>query len=72
MFALLGRQASSSDLTADLYQGAYFKGAESISLPWYESKAGKNAVEEDAFKMVLPRYFEEKGGERHRNACLRF
>lgn len=71
MPAIFGRKVSSSDLTADLSQRAYFKGAESISLPWHEIKAGKNAVE-DVFKMVLHRYFEEKSRERHKNACLMF
>lgn len=71
MPAIIGKKVNSSDLTADLSQRAYFKGAESISLPWHEIKAGKNAVE-DVFKMVLHRYFEEKGGETHRNVCLMF
>lgn len=72
MPAIVGRKVSSSDLTADLSQRADFKGAESISLPWYEIKAVKNEVEEDVFKMILHRSFEEKGEERHSNACLMF
>lgn len=54
MPAIIGRKVSSSDLTADLSQRAYFKGAESIGLPWHEIKAVKNATE-DVFKMVLHR-----------------
>lgn len=69
MPAIIERKVSSSDLTTD--QRAYFKGAESISLPWHEIKAGKGAVE-DVFNMILHRYFEEKGGETHWNACLMF
>lgn len=72
MLAIAGRKVSSSARTADLSQRAYFKGAESISLPWYEVKAVKNEIEEDVFKMVLHRSFEEKGEERHSNACLMF
>lgn len=72
MLAITGRKVSSSAHTADLSQRAYFKGAESISLPWYEVKAVKNEIEEDVFKMVLHRSFEEKGEERHSNACLMF
>lgn len=71
MPAIIGRKVSSSDLTADLSQRADFKGAESISLPWYEIKAVKNEVE-DVFKMTLHRSFEEKGEERHSKACLMF
>ena len=72
MPAIVGRKVSSSDLTADLSQRADFKGAESISLPWYEIKAVKNEVEKDVFKMILHRSFEEKDEERHSNACLMF
>lgn len=39
MPAIVGRKVSTSNLTADLSQRAYFKGAESISLPWCEIKA---------------------------------
>ena len=71
MPAIVGRKVSFSDLTTDLSQRAYFKGAESISLPWHEIKAGKDAAE-DVFNIVLHWYFEEKGGETHWNACLMF
>lgn len=53
MPAIIGRKVSSSALTADLSQRSCFKGAESISLPWHEIKAGQKTVKEDMFKMVF-------------------